>query len=78
MMFLILQCVIRYYGIKQESILLGLDGEKAMEQAKGTFFLYPKQHSFDMLVKIRTKIKLLSIIVTFFWLKECQLQRHGQ
>ena len=55
MMLLILQCVIRYHGITQGSIQLGLDGKKAMEQASGTFPLYPKQRSFDMLVDIRKK-----------------------
>ena len=49
-----------------------------MKQASGTFSLYPKQRSFDILVDIRTKMKLLPIHVTFFWVEECQLQRHGK
>ena len=76
MMLLILQCVIRYHGITQGLIQLGLDGKKAMEQASGTFPLYPKQRSFDILVDIRTKIALLPIHVTFFWVEGHQLQRH--
>ena len=42
MMMLVIQGVIRYHGITQGSIELGLDGKKVMEQASGTFILYPK------------------------------------
>ena len=73
MMLLILQCVIRYHGITQRSIQLGLDGKKATEQASGKFLVYPKQRSFDMLVDIRTKIKLL---LTLLFVEGRQLQRH--
>ena len=66
MMLLILQYVVCYHGITQCSIQLGLDGKKSMEQASGTFILYPKQRSFDILVDIRKKIILLPIHVTFF------------
>ena len=76
MLLLIIQCVIRYHGITQGSIQLGLDGEKAIEQAFGTSSLYPKQRPFDMLVDIRKKITLLPIQVTFFWMEGHQLQRH--
>ena len=55
MILLLLQYVIRCHDIKQRSIQLGLDGEKAMEQAIGKFPFYPKQCSFDMLMDIRTK-----------------------
>ena len=54
-MLLVIQGVIRYHGITQGSIELGLDGEKALEQANGTFILNPKQRSFDLLVNIRKK-----------------------
>ena len=70
MMLLILQYVIRYLGIRQGSIQLGLDRKKATEQASKTLHLYPKQRSFDMLMNIRTKIKLLSIKLHFFGWKE--------
>ena len=66
MMLLILQCGVRYHGITQGSIHFGLDGKKAMEQASGTFPLYPEQRSCGMLVDIRKKITLLPIHDTFF------------
>ena len=55
MMLFILQYVIRYHGITQGLIQLGLVGKKAMEQASGKLPLYPKQRSFDMLVDIIKK-----------------------
>ena len=76
-MLLIIQCVIRFYEINRGSIQIGLDGEKAMIQARGNFPLCSKQRSF-MLVDIRNKIKLLPITVTFFWAERYQLQRHGR
>ena len=54
-MLFIIQYVIRYHGITQVLIQLGLVGKKAMEQASGKFPLYPKQRSFDMLVDIIKK-----------------------
>lgn len=76
-MLLIIQCVIRCYGINRGSIQIGLDGENAIIQARGNFPLYSKQRSF-MLADIRNKIKPLPITVIFFWVERYQLQRHGR
>ena len=77
MMLAMLRCIVQYYGITKGSIRLGLDGKKAMEQAGGTFPLYPTQRSFDMLVDIRAKIQQLPISVTLFWVEGRQIVKHG-
>ena len=77
MMLAILRCIVQCYGITKGSIRLGLDGKKAMEQAGGTFPLYPTQRSFDMLVDIRAKIQQLPISVTLFWVEGHQIVKHG-
>jgi len=77
MMLAILKCIVQCYGIAKGSIRLGLDGKKGMEQAGGTFPLYPTQRSFDMLVDIRAKIQQLPISVTLFWVEGHQILKQG-
>ena len=66
MMLAVIQCSIICHDITQDTMSLGLDGKKAMEQASGSYPLFSEQRSFDLLVDIRENIKCLSIKVIFF------------
>jgi hypothetical protein len=73
-----LRCVISVHQISHGTVRLGLDGEKAMEEASGINPLVSSQMSFDLLVEIRQIVAALAIQVDFFWVEGHQLERHGK
>jgi hypothetical protein len=64
-MLSLVQCVMAVHDIKYGHVRIGLDGEKAMQEASGTNPLLSFQKSFDLRMEIQHIVRTLPVQITF-------------